>query len=166
MGWTYTKGATKKEIVAERVLPRQRTDGTLAICLGHSLRNSVLWTVWEITGPGRAAVRYIGCDLLGLDRGYGYGYKDMEECMHPYEYGCPRAFLDMVPEACPEWRIKVQEYWRQDKERREKIKALKPGEVVKLVKGCIPPEIKIVSVKPLIGSWGGMMYQIKFSLLA
>ena len=41
--------------------------------------------------------RWITCDLLRYQMGYGWGYKDMEESMHPCYYSCPLGYLDMVP---------------------------------------------------------------------
>ena len=55
-----------------------------------------MWTVREIvfkTGPSRL---YIGCDLLKRFGKNDWGYKDMDEGMHPYYYTCPASFLAMV----------------------------------------------------------------------
>ena len=58
----------------------RRAPGTV----GHTTRGNVLWTVWEITRLDGDRVRYIGCDLLSHEKGYGWGYTDMEESMYPY----------------------------------------------------------------------------------
>jgi hypothetical protein len=61
--------------------------------------------------PGESR-RYIQCDLL-KGGGNGWGYKSMDESMHPYYYSCPLSYLDLAPEQCAEWRQKVREYHRQ-----------------------------------------------------
>ena len=41
--------------------------------------------------------RWIACDLLRYERDCGWGYKDLDESMHPYFYSCPLKYLDLVP---------------------------------------------------------------------
>lgn len=36
-----------------------------------------------------------------------WGYKAMDESVHPYYFSCPKRYLTMAPEVCPEWREKV-----------------------------------------------------------
>ena len=81
-------------------------------CLASCIRGNVLWSVWEIyyayTGHFE---RYIRCDLMNkMIDGGPWGYKDMDESMHPYYYSCPLKYLDMVPVKHAGWRKKVQEY--------------------------------------------------------
>lgn len=74
-------------------------------CLAHCFRggrfSGVLWSVWERTfegGKARPTERWIQCDLLRYSRSNeGWGYKDMEESMHPYFYSCPLGYLEIVP---------------------------------------------------------------------
>jgi hypothetical protein len=90
--------------------------------------------------------RYIILFKLQGQRGYGWGYKDIEECMGPYEHDCPLAFLDMVPEPVrPEgyhdWRAEVRKYHAR---RNQKLAI---GQAVKLTNGEI---VTITSLKPLL----------------
>jgi hypothetical protein len=110
MGWLFTHGSTRQGLIRERTANWDRTseDGMLVKtnCLAHCFRGNrfsgVLWAVWErtFTKDGQDAQpteRWITCDLLRYQMGYGWGYKDMEESMHPYYYSCPLGYLAMVP---------------------------------------------------------------------
>ena len=96
MGWLFTQGQTLKELIQRQTKGWENTqpDGTVIknICLRHCYRggafSGVFWTVWERTftkegQPVKPADRSIGCDLLRFQKGYGWGYKDMAESMHP-----------------------------------------------------------------------------------
>lgn len=153
MGWTFQKGQSRAGLIADRVASWENAEhGTKAVCLAHTAKGNVLWTVWEHTGP-KGVYRFIGCDLLGRQKGYGWGYKDMSESEHPYYYTCPLSYLGMVPEACPEWRALVREY--HDRATRK----LELGAVYSLP-GCKPDRVRIVSLKPLRGEHGGIIYRI------
>lgn len=100
-------------------------------CLAHCYRGNpysgVLWAVWErtFTINGQRAQpteRWITCDLLRYQKDAGWGFKDMDESMHPFYYSCPIKYLDLVPVdqygGNPEWREGFQEYHARQKERR------------------------------------------------
>jgi len=103
-----------------------------SMCLAHCYRggafSGVLWTVWERTFvkdgvEAQQAERWIGCDLLRHQTGFGWGYKDMEESMFPYYFSCPLKYIGMVPiekfGGHAEWRENVQRYHaRQQVKRR------------------------------------------------
>ena len=110
MGWTFTSGAERADIIADHI--ESWSDDTHAgQIIRHCLKGNVLWTVRSIIDKStRRIERYIGCDLLQRQRGFGWGYKDLCESMHPYYYTCPLAYLDMVPVACEKWRDGVREY--------------------------------------------------------
>jgi hypothetical protein len=135
MGWLFTYGTTRKGLIAERAANWERTaeDGMVAksVCLAHCYRggiySGVLWTVWErtFTKEGqqvRPTERWITCDLLRYQQNYGWGYKDMEESMHPFYYSCPLGYLEMVPidqfGGHAEWREGVKNYHAQQAEKR------------------------------------------------
>jgi hypothetical protein len=110
MGWLFTFGSTRRGLIQERTENWERTteDGMVvkSTCLAHCFRggcfSGLLWSVWERTftrdgQPVQATERWIACDLLRYQRDYGWGYKDMDESMHPYYYSCPLSYLEMVP---------------------------------------------------------------------
>lgn len=102
MGWMFT--SLSKESLVRDLLYDSPTCKTIA----HRVVGNTLWSVAEkSTGE-----RFILCDLLE-GSGQGWGYKSMDESVHPYYYDCPIDFLDMVPEvACQEWRDKVRAGYR------------------------------------------------------
>lgn len=132
MGWLFQYGQTLKEMIARRTKgwETRQTDGTLVktTCLRHCYRggafSGVLWTVYErtFTRHGQQVEpteRWIGCDILKYQRDFGWGYKDMEESMGPYQYSCPLGYLAMVPVACQQWRDGVRLYHERLKARRK-----------------------------------------------
>ncbi len=113
MGWSMLKGQTRAELLARRTAAYQGLDGARQECLRYCTVGNVLWTVWEITAPDKPIMRFIGCDLMAHERGYGWGYKDLCESEHPFYYSCPLAYLDLVETACADWRAGVHEYHRK-----------------------------------------------------
>lgn len=96
MGWSFTRGTSKEDIVQE--LLRQYPPVDYALCV------NTLWAVAEYREQ-----RFIACFLLESG-GDGWGYKAMEEAMNPYYYDCPLRLLELAPVASEEWRRKVCEY--------------------------------------------------------
>ena len=137
MGWLFKSGSTRRDLIEERTKSWERESGEMLMkstCLAHCYRGNVfsgvLWSVWERTFTNdneelQPTERWIQCDLLKYQRDYGWGYKDMEESMHPYYYSCPRKYLEMVPldvyGGNPEWREGVREYHARQKERRQRL---------------------------------------------
>ncbi len=135
MGWLFKAGSTRRELIAERTKD-WATDGPEGItvttaCLAHCYRGNtysgVLWAVWERTfikdgEPVKPVERWITCDLLRYQRDNGWGYKDMDESMHPYYYSCPIKYLGMVPTdqygGNAEWRESVRAHHAGKAEKR------------------------------------------------
>jgi len=121
MGWLMKRGYTRSMII-DHLTQTEESEKTRYRTIAHCLRGNVLWSVVEITSKvdGLRLVNtrlatgqskhFIACHLLARSE-YGWGYKDMEESMHPYYYTCPIKYLEMVPVVeCKEWREKVYEY--------------------------------------------------------
>ena len=116
MGW-YFSSQSRSELIAELVAPQQ-TERVSATVIAHTLRGNVLWSVVEMTAkvegvhrdlsPGQS-LRYIRCDLLECSGGQ-WGYKPMDESMHPYYYSCPLSYLDLAQEQSAAWREGVRTY--------------------------------------------------------
>jgi len=109
MGWLYTDGQTRRELIESRTKGWKSKSGS-ATCIAHCTRGNVLWAVWEIYRQSTGAFeRLITCDLM---QNYGgWGYKDMDESMHPFYYSCPLKYLKMVPEVQSQaWRNGVKKY--------------------------------------------------------
>lgn len=142
MGWLFRAGYSRKDLIAEQTKSWDRTnpDGMTitTTCLAHCYRggafSGVLWSVWERQftkngQPVQPPQRWIICDLLQYQRDYGWGYKDMEESMHPYYYSCPLKYLDLVPleqfGGNAEWRAGVRSYHARITEKRRQRRASK-----------------------------------------
>ncbi len=164
MGWLFIYGSSKQDIIRERSKDWEN-DKVRSTCLAKTIRGNVFWSVRAHTNKETGETfRFIACDLLGSDPTYGWGYKDMEESMHPYYYSCPLKYLEMVPEqdgvTCPEWREQVREYHRCRSIR------LHVGDRVRLRAGSQPPELTITSLKPLRGIYNYVTYRLSRRLIA
>ena len=158
MGWTFTREASRADIIAERI--RSWSNDTHAGgTLRHCTKGNVLWTVRAIIDKRAGSTeRYIGCDLLQSESGYGWEYKDMCESMHPHYYPCPLGYLDMVPVACAAWRERVREYHARQERR------LRVGATYTLI-GRTVPHVEIVSLRPLLGRYNGCTYRVSKSYI-
>src|SRR6266851_5233317 len=91
MGWDFG-WSSKQELIEYLVKPWD--DGeTQGRCLAFSVRGNVLWSVREVTDMTKERRSFINCDLLSC-RCNKWGYKGMDEGMHPYQYSCPLKFLE------------------------------------------------------------------------
>ena len=136
MGWLFMPGCDRLSMIKDRTEGWQRTndDGTTikTTCLAHCFRGNcfsgVLWSVFERTFVREGAKteseqRWIQCDLMQYSRSDdGWGYKDMDESMHPFYYSCPKKYLGMVPLETyggnAEWREQVRQYHERQLEKR------------------------------------------------
>jgi hypothetical protein len=113
MGWLFTYGQTRKQLI-HHLTTDWTTPQASHQCITHCTRGNVLWSVWEnYSAPTGHIERYIRCDLMQCDHSVGWGYKDMDESMHPYYYTCPLKYLSMVPVASKEWRKGVLLYHKE-----------------------------------------------------
>ena len=134
MGWLFKSGYSRKELIEERTKDWERTrDGMtvntarLAHCYRGGSFAGVLWTVWERTFTkdeveAQPTERWIGCDLLRYQSD-AWGYKDLDESMHPYYYSCPMKYLNLVPiqqyGGNEEWRAGVERYHARQQAKRK-----------------------------------------------
>jgi hypothetical protein len=112
MGWLFTHAASKADIIRELIAPEENETRRWET-IAHCVRGNVLWAVVEITcKQEHRRKRFIACNLLAREKGCGWGYKAMEESMHPYYYSCPLNYLDMAPVANADWRSMVHSHHR------------------------------------------------------
>lgn len=167
MGWTYPHGASRRQCI-EELTPKERGYGesmgaSVFRTLRHCCRGNVLYALHETVKSDGASTKWIGVYLLQRDNRDGsWGYKDMDESMHPYYYNCPVSYLDQADEpfneSAKKWRAEVR---RQAQERKEQnAKKPKEGETWAL-KGCTIPHVKITSARPLRGTYAGTLYRVK-----
>jgi len=185
MGWLFSQGQTKDELVNRRVKnwenDSEDKEGNkfhaAGKCIAHTLRGNNLWTVWEITKTpiGENVIvesfRYIGLDLLSNDRGYGWGYKDLCESDGPGDVNCPLSYLKMVPvpdsQYAAPWREKVKAYHAEKAQKTKKREKIAVGSHLVLIDGLtvngMPlKEVTVVAVEPrrIIGSFMGRPVKI------
>lgn len=133
MGYSFGWN-TRKELI-EYLTKDWESPSEKTSVIAHSASGSILWTVNERTQKDTGEKHtWIGCCIIKGSGGLSgdWGYKGMEESMHPYYYSCPLSYLETAEEVCPEWREKVRQYWAGKKEAREKSKALTPGTKIRL----------------------------------
>ena len=158
MGWLFTQGSSKSDII-RKLTATEENETRRWETLTHSVRGNVLWAVVEITHKQEQTnKRYIVCYLLRSDKGYGWGYKDMDESMFPYYFSCPLKYLAMVPVANADWRAEVQKYHER---RNRKVDI---GQKIGLVNASIP-WVVITSKRPLLGTYDGMCYRVPRRML-
>lgn len=111
MGWTYQSayGEKNKKTLMTNELEHY---GDLKV-LKATVKGSVYYAACTNTQhPGE--VWAIVC-LVRLDRG-DWGYKDMDETMHPYYYDCPKSILDLLTPTTNENALKWRAMCRQPKQ--------------------------------------------------
>lgn len=160
MGWLFTHGATRADIISRCTGLEDNEHGRWTT-LSYCTKGNVLWSVVEWLRKDTGETKcFIACHLLAPHKAFGWGYKNMDESMGPYYYSCPLAYLDMAPEACPEWRQGVRD-WHARMSRKVSV-----GDVWTLI-GCKVRMVEITSVRPLRGRGksDGVLYRLPRKLL-
>jgi len=149
MGWSFTQGQTKKELVAW-ITEQTADDGTKA-CSHHKTLGNSLWAIFSDKNEDS----FIMLFLLQSDKGYGWGYKSICESSHPYYFNCPLEYFEIVPTENAEWRKKVIEHHSKAKEQKENLKTVlvqmeeNPDDsYIVLPKGYTPRYSKFVGFVP------------------
>jgi hypothetical protein len=110
MGWDYTMGMSIKELKAERRAGAEKMGYKQ---LGEATRGNRWYRALEAPSGDK----FIAVYLVERRKGYGAGYKSMDEDMHPFFYDCPMKLLflaerkpELQSEGSREWREKVGQY--------------------------------------------------------
>jgi hypothetical protein len=117
MGWYYTYGATRKNVITELTPVEVARDGGGCFrTLRHCCRGNTLYALHESVAPDASSTKWIGIYLMQRSK-EGWGYKPMDESMGPYQYNCPPSYLDEasapVNETAANWREKVRQFVAQ-----------------------------------------------------
>lgn len=124
MGWLFC-ASSKDELVAHIERDLLTVPG-LAI-LGKAVRGSRLWYAVE-RGKQRFIVLYLTERNRHHIASYQWGYKDMDESVHPYYYDCPIRLLDLAHQSIEsEWRKAVRDTARRKSQSKGKPES---GQVV------------------------------------
>jgi hypothetical protein len=154
MGYSSHRGYTKQDLI--NYVAKDWSDGDSETkLLKKAVRGSHLWMVFERTKKATGSKeRFIALSLMSMDKGFGYGSKDMTEHEGLTDYDCPLEFLEMQPDAPNEyserWREKVREFHAIQARRRQVQKSVSTGDRLKLVDGCVPSfvVVQFVQQKP------------------
>lgn len=118
MGWFFTPGTSRKQLIEELTAPEGSfTPGQFGRrTLRHCTRGNVLWSIVEVHHVTDIVIKVICCDLL--QRGpEGWGHKPMSEEVGPCYYTCPLGYLDAVEPLCEAWRKGVRAHHARRKTR-------------------------------------------------
>jgi hypothetical protein len=133
MGWTFThkpKGEgtlafLRKEIEGETDLRAWKVlDGVVTLKAAYLAVERLDKTTGERTVYG------LVCLLRYTQEHYNLGYKDMDETMHPYYYGCPERILSKLSPTDDPRALAWRDGCRRQAERKRLIKSLTPGTVL------------------------------------
>jgi hypothetical protein len=118
MGWTFTQKSyqTTREFFERQFNYDKPEEGKSGKVIACSATWAVAYLAYEVIAPGKRDVVAIVCLIRHVPRavdGYNFGYKDMEECMGPYESKCPETILKLLTpttnESAIEWRARCWE---------------------------------------------------------
>jgi hypothetical protein len=159
MGWLFTQGASRRDIINELTEERITDRGEFRT-LRKCFRGNTMYALHESGELGKPR-KWICVYLLQGGANYGWGYKDISEEMGPNEKECPVSYLDAADPApnehAREWREEVRQLAALRTSRKPKV-----GEYWELSNGKI---YKIMSLHPLRGRFGGSTYKIPRKML-
>lgn len=130
MGWTFPYSTTTKKRLVDEILSDYRHHPNWKI-IKTALVGSCFWMALHSL---KTDEKFIVLYLMEKHDGT-YGYKDMDETMHPFFYNCPVSLLDMTTspknEANP-WRIEMRKKYAEKTAKRNERKAnpAKVGDMV------------------------------------
>jgi len=143
MGWSFG-WHSKSELVSMLNEPFGDTR-----TITHCVRGNMYWAVRQ-----KGDSKYIACAIISSEN-HSWGYKAMDELMHPYYYNCPLGYLDMVPEQNAEWRRKVREYFAAPKIKVGSRLIAKPDSSWLIKGGEKIENLEIISLRPLLAYANG-----------
>ena len=111
MGWTYPYHTEKKSDLINQIM-RDLTwenEKFKTYPVKKCVRGNVLWVLAESKSKlDDTSEKFILCYVM--EKYNTWGYKDMDESMHPYYYSCPLSYLELAPEKNREWRNGVRSH--------------------------------------------------------
>lgn len=104
MGWLFPHECTSKGSLVDLVIGNWKSAGYNILAT-----KKVGKGLWILGQPTQCTHPIIAFYLMERAQGT-WGYKDMDESMHPYYYDCPVAWLEKAPVASQDWRDGVIAY--------------------------------------------------------
>ncbi len=123
MGWTFTH--KDKFTNVKSFFERQFTSSQILDC---KVKNKVAYIACKRDEKVFAVV----CLLNYRPKDYyNFGYKDMDETMHPYYYDCPTSILDKLTATDNRHSLEWRENCYKNMLKNEETKSLKVGDIIK-----------------------------------
>jgi hypothetical protein len=131
-------------------------------CIAKARFNNELWTVWErsVLKTNETVENFIVLYVLLPQDGF-WSYQQYDEEMNPQHYKCPVRFLELAPNVKSQrWRDMVVAQHKEAIRRKELVKQLKPGHVVRC-SYVNPDRYVVMNLSPLVGrAYNGGVYRI------
>jgi hypothetical protein len=151
MGWLSYSNTGKQAVVRQIKLDYDATTQ-------WSLVGNNLWALYTVSQKdvdynpnnvlGQKVILLFRLEYFKNDK--GYGYKDMCESMHPYQYNCPLKFLKEATVTCQQWRDEVIKYHADKARINKKVKEICIGDLLTL-RNCSVKEVRVTDTAPLRG---------------
>ncbi len=165
MGWLFPLHTITKKLLVDQVKADWQASGytihsTKAVAKG-------LWILGTTKGSDKPIIVFY---LMEKAQGV-WGYKDLDESMHPYYYDCPVAWLAEAPVASPAWRDGVIAHHDRKKELLEKASKIVAGKLYAVSgnwkAGGMPIKfVYVISTKPFRGTVNGYNSRIPRKMVA
>ncbi len=149
MGWTFPHSTTTKKRLVDEILSDYRHHPNWKI-IKTALVGSCFWMALHSL---KTDEKFIVLYLMEKHDGV-YGYKDMDETMHPFYYNCPLALLDLTSSLMNEANA-----WRQ--EMRKQIAEKKALKAKPIVIGDIVTVRNAKGIYKVIGRYGPRSFCIE-----
>lgn len=164
MGWLFPYHTSTKASLVEDITKDITTAGHII-----NATKSVRSGLWMLVTPKNLDKPIIVFYLM--EKHGTWGYKDMDESMHPYYYDCPLAWLDKAPVANQAWRDGVHANLKKKIEMKEAAKKIVAGKTYKVngswkYGGKTLTQLYVTSTKPRRGVVDGWNVRISKKLMA
>lgn len=165
MGWLFPHHTTTKKLLVDQVKADWHAYGyTIHASKGVS---KGLWILGTTKGSDKPIIVFY---LMEKAQGL-WGYKDLDESMHPYYYDCPVEWLDKAPVASQPWRDGVMANLQRKRELLDKARKIVAGKMYAVSgnwkAGGMPIQfVQVISTKPFRGYVNGYASRIPKRMVA
>jgi hypothetical protein len=141
MGWLYKRDPIDDPIAY--LTDQYNHDGEHSIhqvLAASRVANTVYMAIRNTDKATGKVYVFAAVILISNTRKHGFGYKDMDEGMGPYECACPDRIMRLLsplaemphPRYAADWRARVAAHKQAAKDRKARRASLRPGSIVTL----------------------------------
>jgi hypothetical protein len=164
MGWLFPYHTSTKASLVEDVTKEITASGNTIVAT-----KSVGKGLWMLVTPKNLDKPIIVFYLM--EKVGTWGYKDMDESMHPYYYDCPVAWLEKAPVLSQPWRDGVMAHINKKIELKEAAKKIVANKAYRVkgswkFRGYPLTELYVTSTNPCLGRCNGDIIKISRKLKA